>query len=240
MQVSGVNWGDCSNLIFGECIRSISGGPSANGAGGVNAAHNSFRNVGILMPPGVSGFGINLGGDRVTPGGGPNCCFWKFDNTLIAMAGAVSGFGVYLAQCDSNIFIGTHICNGQNGGVAVNFDYGSGGFDQPNANGFVGLDVGGPQTQFANGGSPPNGMAQNWIVGLEGNGSVIPAIPGLVVYDSDQRFGGTILSRSKSPATGEAGMLLAANRSGTTVLSQVKLGSTGSGGSGKRALVVDN
>ena len=234
--VEGAYFGDCANLQFIYCPRAISGSQAA----GKNAMHNTFRNVGIWMPAVVGAIGICLSGERLNGVGGANCCFWNFYNTLIAMPTGVLSYGLYLQQTDTNLFVGTHICNGAGGGVAINFDYGQ-GYDQPGACSFVGLDVGGPTVQFQTSGTPAAGVNPNhWVKAQNaGNGNVAPTAFG-VLGDGDLAVNGKMVLRGHLPITGEAGMVLLVNKSGTPTMVQVKVGAAGSGGQGKRALVIDN
>jgi hypothetical protein len=78
-------------------------------SGAAGSIHYRFRNTGIWKPGAVGAMGICLNGDRSVPGGGANCCFWVFDNTAIALSNLVADYGIYLGQCDSNLFIGTHL-----------------------------------------------------------------------------------------------------------------------------------
>lgn len=236
----GANYGDCSNLRFRWCQRAIHGEPKD----GSNAMHNLFRRTLVEFPFVAGARGISLEGVRGPgPAEGPNSCFWHFYDTLLALPGpgAVACDGIYLGETDTNTFVGTHIANGQAGSRGVVFDYGA-GYSQPGGNLFVHLDNGTATTPFANVGTPGGvaGACANRIMGHSfGNGGAPVQLWGCI-DDTDIAFNNQLCLRAKVPATGEAGLLLAVNRSGVTVLSQVKLGATNSGGSGKRALVIDN
>jgi hypothetical protein len=244
LSIAGAFEGDCSNQKIVDCLNGAALANAGSTPVQSNSMHNTFRNIGVWLHwLSTNGVAILLDGQRAPEG--PNTCENLFDHLSIWLPGDRACFGIYLKECDTNEFRQVHMSGGQQAGVAVTFDYGSSNA-QPGGNKFVGFEAGGVHTQFQNLGtlSPliggPNTMPNSVSLFSTGNGGVFPSVANLVCTDGDRFIGPMLCSRSKAPATGEAGILLAVNRAGIVALSQVKLGATNSGGSGKRALVVDN
>lgn len=243
LNIVGAFEGDSTNLKIVDCVSGLS---MANAGGTVvqsNSMHNTFRNLDVWLYWLSTGKAIMLDGQRNPEG--PNSCENLFDHLNIWLPGDRICYGIYLAECDTNEFRHVHMSGGQQGGVGVTFDYGSGN-QQPGGNIFHDIDMGGVKVQFQNVGTlgsllgGPNTMPNTVSLFSPGNGGVLPTLPNLLCVNQDTFIGGQILSRAKAPASGEAGLLLLVNKSGTPSLVQVKVGATNSGGSGKRALVIDN
>lgn len=238
LQVLGAQFGDCRNVVIRDCPRGIQGSP----VGELNSTHNSFRNTGVWLPYVDGAMAINLGGTRTPTSAGANCCFWSFDHTTIVLAPNVSTYGIYLGWCDTNLWTHTQIIGVSTIGCGVMFDNGTSINGTPNSNGFVDIDCAVKFPIATSGFAPPADFPNNWVdsYSIGNGGTPLPVLPGVIFRERDTVADGLVTIRGHKPVTGEAGMLLAINRNGSTVLSQVKIGATNSGGSGKRALVVDN
>lgn len=235
LRIEGGRDGDCSNLFIADCLNGL----AMVNSGTANSMQNSFRNFGVWLHwLSTGGVAISLDGQRNPEG--PNSCENLFTNLRVWLPGDRLCYGAYLKECDTNRFDHVIMFGGQTAGVGVALDYGTGN-QQPGANSFNDIDMGGLHVQFQNIGTPGTLGTPN-IVSLfqMGNGGVLPVLTNLVCADNDSFAGATLYSRGKTPTNGEAGLLLLVNKNGAPSLVQVKVGATNSGGSGKRALVIDN
>jgi hypothetical protein len=237
LEVCGASCGDVANL----CIDGFAKGIVGISSGDQVSFHNYFRNTRVWVPHIQDAIGILLTG---IVQGNTDASGWVFNNTTILLPGNdFSCTGIYLQMTDGDVFIHTHIAGGGPNARGVVFDH---GMNPPYPGGVLFIDnncEGNAGTiPYATWGTPDPGGSPHQVIGHPGAGLGTFPYPVNVniLCDNAVNVKKQIGAQAHIPATGETGILLATNRSGTVTLDQVKLGSTNSGGSGKRALVVPN
>ena len=183
--ISG-QYGDNRNLLIEGCVRAGIGSatvPTFGSVSNTDGLHNVWRHVAIWMPTVVNVKGILLTG---SPGSTTSDTDLNlFDDLFVVLPPSGVAYAIYLQNCDSNMFLNTHLAGGSASAYGIFFDYtASPGNIWPSANIFHGIEANGivlGTHQFFNGGTPSINARPNQITGLyEDNSSTNPSIPNLL------------------------------------------------------------
>lgn len=190
LSVLSAMFGDCKNLSFDGCFRSIQSlsYPIFGSFTITDCLRNNFTNTSIQVPDVAGAMGILLSSNATTTSDTDFNCF---QNVTIALPGTQVSYGIYLQACDNNEFYGVHMYGSSLNKTGVNFDYTIKN-TWPASCLFCGLDLGTGITNF-NTTTPGAGAKPNFIYGwAETNGSPYPVgiqnlngfngFPGPVIY----------------------------------------------------------